>query len=164
MEFEYDREAVGVTSWIEVSEERLAENFRTVAAAAGAETDVLAVVKANAYGHGAEVSAVALARAGATWFGRGGHARGRAGAEGACGGGVSRCGDPGDVRVDAGGRGGTCGTWADAGGVDRGADGLVAPAGGVCECMWRWIRGWGGRGVDRGRSWMRCWKGWARQV
>ncbi|MGA1982645.1 MAG: alanine racemase [Acidobacteriaceae bacterium] len=58
-----------MTSWIEVSEERLAGNYRAVAAAVGAETDVLAVVKANAYGHGAEVCAVALGRAGARWFG-----------------------------------------------------------------------------------------------
>jgi alanine racemase len=62
-------EADGVTSWIEVSEERLAGNYRVIAEAAGAETDVLAVVKANAYGHGAEACAVALARAGAMWFG-----------------------------------------------------------------------------------------------
>ena len=62
-------EAVGLTSWIEVSEERLAGNFRVVSEAAGAGTDVLAVVKANAYGHGAERCAVALARAGAQWFG-----------------------------------------------------------------------------------------------
>ena len=58
-----------VNSWIEVSEERLAANFRTVADAAGAETEVLAVVKADAYGHGAEVCSVALARAGARWLG-----------------------------------------------------------------------------------------------
>jgi alanine racemase len=58
-----------VTSWIEVSEERLAGNYRAIAAAAGADTDLLAVVKANAYGHGAEVCSVALARAGARWFG-----------------------------------------------------------------------------------------------
>ena len=58
-----------MNSWVEVSEERLAGNFRAVAEAAGAETDVLAVVKANAYGHGAERCAVALARVGARWFG-----------------------------------------------------------------------------------------------
>ena len=52
-----------------MSEERLQGNFRLVAEAAGAETQVLAVVKANAYGHGAEACAVALGRAGATWFG-----------------------------------------------------------------------------------------------
>lgn len=56
-------------SWIEVSEERLRENFRVVAEAAGAETQVLAVVKANAYGHGAEACAIALVKAGAKWFG-----------------------------------------------------------------------------------------------
>ena len=61
--------AVDVNSWIEISEERLAGNFRVVAEAAGDETDVLAVVKANAYGHGADPCAVALARAGARWFG-----------------------------------------------------------------------------------------------
>jgi alanine racemase len=58
-----------VSSWIEVSEERLAGNFRVVAEAVGAETDLLAVVKSNAYGHGAEVCAVTLARAGARWLG-----------------------------------------------------------------------------------------------
>lgn len=58
-----------MSSWIEISEERLAENYRVVVNAVGAETDVLAVVKANAYGHGAEVCAVALARAGAKWLG-----------------------------------------------------------------------------------------------
>ena len=61
--------AVALRSWIEVSEERLAGNFRVLAEAAGAETEVLAVVKANAYGHGAEVCSAALARAGARWFG-----------------------------------------------------------------------------------------------
>jgi alanine racemase len=56
-------------SWIEVSEERLAENFRVLAEAGGAETPVLAMVKANAYGHGADLCAVALVRAGARWLG-----------------------------------------------------------------------------------------------
>ncbi|HEY4379523.1 MAG TPA: alanine racemase [Acidobacteriaceae bacterium] len=58
-----------MSSWIEVSEARLQANFRVLVEAAGAETDVLAVVKANAYEHGAEVCSVALARAGAQWFG-----------------------------------------------------------------------------------------------
>jgi alanine racemase len=58
-----------VNSWIEVSEQRLTGNLRAVSEAAGAETDVLAVVKANAYGHGAERCAVTLARAGAKWLG-----------------------------------------------------------------------------------------------
>jgi alanine racemase len=58
-----------VSRWIEVSEERLAGNFRAIVDAVGADTEVLAVVKADAYGHGAERCAVALARAGARWFG-----------------------------------------------------------------------------------------------
>jgi alanine racemase len=58
-----------VTSWIEVSEERLAENYRVLTQTAGAETTVLGVVKANAYGHGAGRCSVALARAGARWLG-----------------------------------------------------------------------------------------------
>ena len=58
-----------MTSWIEISEERLAVNFRAIALAVGAETAVLAVVKANAYGHGIELCSPALARAGAPWLG-----------------------------------------------------------------------------------------------
>jgi alanine racemase len=65
-----------VTSWIEISRERLAANFCAVTAAVGAATNVLAVVKANAYGHGAERCAVELARAGARWLGVGTAAEG----------------------------------------------------------------------------------------
>ncbi|HEV2646183.1 MAG TPA: alanine racemase [Acidobacteriaceae bacterium] len=60
-----------MTSWMEISRERLAENYRVVSEAAGAETAVLAVVKANAYGHGLELCSVELARAGAKWLGVG---------------------------------------------------------------------------------------------
>ena len=60
---------VGVTSWIEVSGERLQANYHAIRAAAGAETDVMAVVKANAYGHGAEACSATLAAAGARWLG-----------------------------------------------------------------------------------------------
>jgi alanine racemase len=58
-----------LNNWIEVSAENLAANFRVLQAAAGGATEVLAVVKANAYGHGAAVCSVALARAGARWLG-----------------------------------------------------------------------------------------------
>ncbi len=58
-----------VRSWIELSEERLANNFQVLRERAGSVTCVLAVVKANAYGHGEEHCAIALAQAGATWFG-----------------------------------------------------------------------------------------------
>jgi alanine racemase len=58
-----------VKSWVEIAEQRLATNYRLLSAAAGAETGVLAVVKANAYGHGADLCAPVLARAGAQWLG-----------------------------------------------------------------------------------------------
>ena len=63
---------VGVTSWVEsVSEERLQANYHADYQSGGwrGETDVMAVVKANAYGHGVEVCSAALARAGARWLG-----------------------------------------------------------------------------------------------
>ena len=60
---------LSMTSWIEISEERLAANYRAIAQAAGAQTAVLAVVKANAYGHGVELCSTILARAGAPWLG-----------------------------------------------------------------------------------------------
>ena len=59
-------------SWIEISEDRLRGNYAALARAAagsGRSTSVLAVVKARAYGHGAELCARVLAAAGATWFG-----------------------------------------------------------------------------------------------
>jgi alanine racemase len=58
-----------VKSWVEVSERRLASNYRLLREAAGGDTAVLAVVKANAYGHGAAVCAPVLVRAGAEWLG-----------------------------------------------------------------------------------------------
>jgi alanine racemase len=57
-----------VKSWVEVSERRLTENYKLLSEAAG-DTAVLAVVKANAYGHGAAVCAPVLVRAGAEWLG-----------------------------------------------------------------------------------------------
>ncbi len=57
------------SSWIEISDTRLAANFRAIEAAAGDATTVLCVIKANAYGHGAERCAPVLARAGAQWLG-----------------------------------------------------------------------------------------------
>jgi alanine racemase len=54
---------------VEVSERRLQANYRLLVEAAGNDTAVLAVVKANAYGHGAGVCAPVLAKAGAEWLG-----------------------------------------------------------------------------------------------
>jgi alanine racemase len=67
---------VGVKSWVEISERRLAANYKKVLSAAAGDTTVLAVVKANAYGHGAAVCAPVLARAGAEWLGVGDAAEG----------------------------------------------------------------------------------------
>ena len=55
--------------WAEVSSEALSANYRRLCLAAGPGVDVLAVVKANAYGHGAAECAPVLAGAGARWFG-----------------------------------------------------------------------------------------------
>lgn len=56
-------------SWVEISEKRLIANYRLLLEAAGDDVPVLAVVKANAYGHGANLCAPVLARAGAEWLG-----------------------------------------------------------------------------------------------
>ena len=58
-----------MNNWVEISEANLAWNLRAIQAAAGADTEVLAVVKANAYGHSAELCSVALVQAGARWLG-----------------------------------------------------------------------------------------------
>jgi alanine racemase len=58
-----------LNNWIEVSDARLTANFEALQRAAGPETTILAVIKANAYGHGAEACAPILVRAGATWLG-----------------------------------------------------------------------------------------------
>ena len=60
---------VRVKSWIEICEGRLSGNYRALLEAGGGDLPVLAVVKANAYGHGLEVCAPVLVRAGAQWLG-----------------------------------------------------------------------------------------------
>src|SRR3954452_23036260 len=60
--------APGYRSWVEVSRERIAANFRAVRDVAGAGVELAPVVKADAYRHGAvEVSRV-LEREGARWL------------------------------------------------------------------------------------------------
>ncbi len=55
-------------TWVEVSRSQIAENFRNVRQAVGPGVEVLAVVKAGAYGHGAvEVSRI-VAASGARWL------------------------------------------------------------------------------------------------
>lgn len=58
-----------VKNWIEISAGRLSANYKLLAESAGPEVDVLAVIKADAYGHGAALCAPVLARAGAEWLG-----------------------------------------------------------------------------------------------
>jgi alanine racemase len=57
-----------VKNWIEISESRLTANYNTLADVAG-PISVLAVIKADAYGHSAAQCAPVLARAGAPWLG-----------------------------------------------------------------------------------------------
>lgn len=56
-------------SWVEISGQRLADNFRAAQTAAGDEFEMLAVIKADAYGHGARMCAPVLREAGARWLG-----------------------------------------------------------------------------------------------
>ena len=56
-------------NWAEVSLAALRHNFRSVQSHVGSAVTVCAVVKCDAYGHGAEACALALEREGASWFG-----------------------------------------------------------------------------------------------
>ncbi len=56
-------------TWAEIDLRALVTNFQIVKAQVGAGVRVMAVVKANAYGHGAVGCAQRLAAAGADWFG-----------------------------------------------------------------------------------------------
>lgn len=54
--------------YVEISRSRIASNYRAVCAAAGSATQVMGVVKADAYGHGAVEVARVLAAEGARWL------------------------------------------------------------------------------------------------
>jgi len=56
-------------SWVEISKARLKENLRAIQSVAGAGVEVLAVVKANGYGHNAAICGPALVEAKAKWLG-----------------------------------------------------------------------------------------------
>jgi alanine racemase len=56
-------------TWAEVSLSRLRQNFRVVQKHVGKGVSVCAVVKADAYGHGAVPCSLALEEEGARWFG-----------------------------------------------------------------------------------------------
>jgi alanine racemase len=56
-------------TWAEINLDALAANFQLVKNHVGPDVNVMAVVKANAYGHGAIECAKRLEREGANWFG-----------------------------------------------------------------------------------------------
>jgi alanine racemase len=56
-------------TWAEISLPNLTHNYRTLRKHVEADVQVMAVVKADAYGHGAARCAGALEQAGADWFG-----------------------------------------------------------------------------------------------
>ncbi len=56
-------------TWAEVSRSRILNNHDVLRRLAGGSTELLCVVKANAYGHGLEACAQALAAHGAQWLG-----------------------------------------------------------------------------------------------
>ncbi|HKR01465.1 MAG TPA: alanine racemase, partial [Pyrinomonadaceae bacterium] len=55
-------------TWAEIDLDALASNFQRVREQAGRGVKVMAVVKANAYGHGVRDCASRLAAEGADWF------------------------------------------------------------------------------------------------
>ena len=59
----------GRPTWAEIHLENLAANFRQIKGIVSPAARVMAIVKADAYGHGAVESARRLAREGADWFG-----------------------------------------------------------------------------------------------
>jgi alanine racemase len=59
----------GRPTWAEIDLDSLAHNFRTIRNHVGDEVNILAAVKANAYGHGAVECARRLEREGVDWFG-----------------------------------------------------------------------------------------------
>lgn len=59
----------GRPTWAQLDLDALAANFQAVKARVGPDIQVMAVVKANAYGHGSAACARRLEQAGADWFG-----------------------------------------------------------------------------------------------
>lgn len=56
-------------TWVDINLDSLASNFRLVKKRVGPDVQVMAIVKANAYGHGAVACARRLEVEGADWFG-----------------------------------------------------------------------------------------------
>ena len=55
--------------WIEIRTRSLEENYQFLASLAAGQAELLAIVKANAYGHSLAACAPAVVRAGASWLG-----------------------------------------------------------------------------------------------
>src|SRR6204780_1333860 len=55
--------------WVEIRTHALEENFRFLAGLATPHAELLAIVKANAYGHSLALCAPTVVRAGAKWLG-----------------------------------------------------------------------------------------------
>lgn len=55
--------------WLEINTEAFESNLRVLARLAAPQAELMAIVKANAYGHGLEFCARAAVRAGAAWLG-----------------------------------------------------------------------------------------------
>lgn len=55
--------------WVEIQTRALEDNYRFLASLTAPDTDLLAIVKANAYGHSLELCAPAVVRTGARWLG-----------------------------------------------------------------------------------------------
>ena len=66
---ESQTESAGRPTWAEIDLNQLAANFKQVKQRVGTTARIMAVVKANAYGHGAPECARRLAAEGADWFG-----------------------------------------------------------------------------------------------
>ncbi|MBI3667239.1 MAG: alanine racemase [Acidobacteria bacterium] len=56
-------------TFVEISRSALIANYQSIRRAVGEAVEILAVVKADAYGHGAHEIAATLEQAGARWFG-----------------------------------------------------------------------------------------------
>ncbi len=61
-------QALPYRSWVEISRQRIAENYRAVRAAVGPGVEMVCVVKADAYGHGAVEVSRTLVAEGARWL------------------------------------------------------------------------------------------------
>jgi alanine racemase len=55
--------------WVEIKTQALEDNFRFLSSLAAPHAEILAILKANAYGHSLAICAPAVVRAGARWLG-----------------------------------------------------------------------------------------------